>query len=507
MSKRIKLLREKLKELIPRVKQQKAHRQKNSHIQKMSRKRISSSIIQLKYKKFIEPRELHKQKINLILKKKKSRNYIKTRFLVDYSHSQEFISKYHGRRKSERKLVECGIFYRYHYDIPRIFITSFLRIIDSFHDRRREHIYRIVCQKIGRDNIVGCGDEENSTMSLHKSYPDLLKSIMSKIKSDEMIKSRKSLRDFKKLKVNGNLKKLIHKNFTEFGALGLVAKGNRLKIFNDITPIMPEVQKKINPRNFKKRRNVTSRSFKIGKKSKDPTTQYERSERSMKKIGHFGSVLINSSTTRASMKNLRNSVEMIPSFKSFKARKNNIFTEPSISRTRRANDYNKPFLKSKRAFHVNLEKTKKKLFSRRNLKILNLKSERGTEKSLKIKKKRLTPLTYDNSNSPIKDSNILKNSPKDPIVQRRKRFRSKNNSIKRMKSQEFKISKLKKKLKVHASSKNLFKESLKKMFNKEEISSPSNIFTNPMKKKKHQNFKKDLRSERVTKTNQFLFKF
>jgi hypothetical protein len=115
------------------------------------------SHIQAKYA--ISSRIHYLRPIDAILGGVREHTYIDFRFQEDFSSQKELMRRFYKRREAKEKVVQLCEYFKYHYEIPRIFTENFIHIIDGFHDRRRHQIYQKVKQLIGKENIVG--DESN----------------------------------------------------------------------------------------------------------------------------------------------------------------------------------------------------------------------------------------------------------------------------------------------------------------------------------------------------------
>lgn len=87
---------------------------------------------------------------------------------ADLLAAEENLQKFY-RRKDARLLVQqLAEYFKFHYEIPRLFMSSLIEIIDYFHDRRRNLIYQKVKEEIGKENIVG--DDSQSKTKERSSY-------------------------------------------------------------------------------------------------------------------------------------------------------------------------------------------------------------------------------------------------------------------------------------------------------------------------------------------------
>jgi hypothetical protein len=96
---------------------------------------------------------------------------IEFRFLEDFSTQKELLRRMYKRRESRDKISALCEYFKYHYEIPRIFAETFIHIIDGFHDRRRHQIYQRVKQLIGKENIVGDESHEDEHKGNKEAKP------------------------------------------------------------------------------------------------------------------------------------------------------------------------------------------------------------------------------------------------------------------------------------------------------------------------------------------------
>jgi hypothetical protein len=100
--------------------------------------------------------------IDAIVHQKRVSSTIKFHQIMDSDSKLEVLKRYYKRHETAKKIVQLAEYFKFHYEIPRIFLEGFIGIIDTFHDRRRNQIYQIVKMQIGKENIVG--DETNSQL-------------------------------------------------------------------------------------------------------------------------------------------------------------------------------------------------------------------------------------------------------------------------------------------------------------------------------------------------------
>lgn len=111
---------------------------------------------------------------------------------ADLLSNEENLQKYY-RRKDGRLLVQqLAEYFKFHYEIPRLFMSTLIEIIDYFHDRRRNLIYQKVKEEIGKENIVG--DESLSKTKERPSYnPRSYSSVLRDLRPSEKSKPNDSL--------------------------------------------------------------------------------------------------------------------------------------------------------------------------------------------------------------------------------------------------------------------------------------------------------------------------
>ena len=151
--------------------------------------------------------------INKILKEKRSKELVQFIDHKEYHKSRGCIKKTYKKKHLQKKIKFYTAFYRYHYDIPRMFMLEFLDTVDSFYNKKREDIYYMAIKKIGKDNIVGdesSNEEGSESLPKRKSkkkkhYPNILNSILKKINfntsekdQNVTLKRRNTLKDKKK---------------------------------------------------------------------------------------------------------------------------------------------------------------------------------------------------------------------------------------------------------------------------------------------------------------------
>jgi hypothetical protein len=100
--------------------------------------------------------------IDAIVYQKRVSSTIKFHQLMDSDSKLEVLKRFYKRHETSKKIVQLAEYFKFHYEIPRIFLEGFIGIIDTFHDRRRNQIYQRVKMQIGKENIVG--DETNSQL-------------------------------------------------------------------------------------------------------------------------------------------------------------------------------------------------------------------------------------------------------------------------------------------------------------------------------------------------------
>jgi hypothetical protein len=100
--------------------------------------------------------------IDAIVYQKRVSSTIKFHQVMDSDSKLEVLKRFYKRHETSKKIVQLAEYFKFHYEIPRIFLEGFIGIIDTFHDRRRNQIYQRVKMQIGKENIVG--DETNSQL-------------------------------------------------------------------------------------------------------------------------------------------------------------------------------------------------------------------------------------------------------------------------------------------------------------------------------------------------------
>lgn len=96
--------------------------------------------------------------------------YVEFKFWQDYHDNSEYLRRFYKRRETKAKINQLCEYFKYHYEIPRIFLEGYIQIIDSFHDRRRHKIYQQVKCMIGKENIVGDESAEDHLENEQKKF-------------------------------------------------------------------------------------------------------------------------------------------------------------------------------------------------------------------------------------------------------------------------------------------------------------------------------------------------
>lgn len=117
--------------------------------------------------------------IDSILSTARDTPYIEFKFEQDFNESKEYFRRFYRRKETKEKILQLVEYFKFHYEIPRLFMDSFIQIIDSFHDRRRHQIYQQVKRLIGKENIVGdeSTDQKNEEAPKQHYYSMVLKGL------------------------------------------------------------------------------------------------------------------------------------------------------------------------------------------------------------------------------------------------------------------------------------------------------------------------------------------
>lgn len=116
--------------------------------------------------------------IDSIVTASRDQLYVEHKFLQDYDDNSEYMRRYYKRRETSAKINQLCEYFKYHYEIPRIFLEGYIQIIDSFHDRRRHKIYQQVKCMIGKENIVGDESaEDHNDGEPKRFYSAILKGV------------------------------------------------------------------------------------------------------------------------------------------------------------------------------------------------------------------------------------------------------------------------------------------------------------------------------------------
>jgi hypothetical protein len=221
--------------------------------------------------------------IELILNNKRSRELIQWQEVKSYSEKCENFKKEYKGKILKKKIRFFANFYRYHYEIPRNFMEEFMVVLDKFHDRKREEIFKRVCKEIGKKNIVGCEDEEETSCKQKKQFPNLLDSLMDEFKNEELKSSKMQTKKFIKSKGKKKLSKIFLKEKKS-------KKGRRNKIVLEenseqlIQNLLEDIG--YNPKDIQKK----SRAIML-----NPITKMLRSSKVNKKVMKYGArgVIVN----------------------------------------------------------------------------------------------------------------------------------------------------------------------------------------------------------------------
>lgn len=108
--------------------------------------------------------------IDSILTAARDTPYIEHKFLQDFDESKEYLRRFYRRKETKEKVAQLCEYFKFHYEIPRLFMDTFIQTIDSFHDRRRHKIYQQVKRLIGKENIVGDESTDQKTEEAAKQH-------------------------------------------------------------------------------------------------------------------------------------------------------------------------------------------------------------------------------------------------------------------------------------------------------------------------------------------------
>lgn len=112
-------------------------------------------------------------------------NGSRTRFTVTYrdflaydDDTEEYLKRYYKQREYKGKIQLLTEYYKFHSDIPRLFITPTCNILNIFHDKKRKIEFFRISKLIDEENrnnpnkppkgIVGDVPPRNSEESIHK---------------------------------------------------------------------------------------------------------------------------------------------------------------------------------------------------------------------------------------------------------------------------------------------------------------------------------------------------
>lgn len=204
--------------------------------------------------------------IEALLGAKRDEGCIRFRYETDYLEKHEYLRRFYHKKESSDKIHQLCEYFKYHYEIPRIFVENLIDIIDSFHDRKRNKIYHQVKQLIGKENIVG--DESQSSpvdrvlSSDQPMYSMLLKGLKpmktslapvqpSKPDNDTVSQLARQLDQLLLSTVSGDLSSMSKLSTPRVNESLFVYREEKSK--NDRLP----VQKENNPSSLKKQRKPT----------------------------------------------------------------------------------------------------------------------------------------------------------------------------------------------------------------------------------------------------------
>ena len=133
--------------------------------------------------------------INSILENSSEEAALKYAQIEEQMEIQEHIKKPYTRYRSSKKLIKLSEYYKYHFEIPRIFMKDIFEIYFDYFDKKRKLNYVKVSNQIKIEN--GKDPYEEKRKSLEKKrlvkYKPLLPMGYSKPKSQKI--TEKSTRD------------------------------------------------------------------------------------------------------------------------------------------------------------------------------------------------------------------------------------------------------------------------------------------------------------------------
>lgn len=103
--------------------------------------------------------------VDTLVKGSRDPGVIRLKYDLDVTSSTKTLKRYYQLDESVTRIEQMSEYFKYHYEIPRLFLPGVVDVIDSFHDRKRNKIYQQVKRLIGKENIVG-DDSEPETSSL-----------------------------------------------------------------------------------------------------------------------------------------------------------------------------------------------------------------------------------------------------------------------------------------------------------------------------------------------------
>ena len=132
----------------------------------------------LKIKYSLWEKVYYSRSIDLILESSKSPESINLKYTLESDDRKEYLRRFYKKKETKQKLPQLFEYFKYHYEIPRIFILRIVDIVDGFYDRKRHQIYHQVKQLIGKDNIVG--DDEYDGLEQVQTQPKVAYSLLLK---------------------------------------------------------------------------------------------------------------------------------------------------------------------------------------------------------------------------------------------------------------------------------------------------------------------------------------
>ena len=79
--------------------------------------------------------------IHDILSNTSTTNTIKIKDLQTYDDDQEYFKRIYYRSQYNDKMDTLVEYYRYHQDIPRLFMLPITKALNKYHDKKRKYVY------------------------------------------------------------------------------------------------------------------------------------------------------------------------------------------------------------------------------------------------------------------------------------------------------------------------------------------------------------------------------